>query len=658
MYNGRIGRPVNNLQHGTPWFEIADFQDSVKKTMVRLGQQADEEWSVSTETIGPLIAALAPSLVDPEASLKGAELAGLTLQRHGLPLSACSMLIETLASLTIVARQDVPASLIERQRQRLVGHAIDTLDRRYRHELRSALTFGHHDPLTGLLNRRGLVEALTAALQRAQRNHSHIAVSIIDVDALVAQTETHDPRDRERALVGYAHRLDSLTRSTDAVARLGDTSFALLIEGAKDRVEVMAIMERELASLDEMNASIPRDNTVSWHAGMAISPDDGDDALDLLDAAEAALEQALALGPTEGLQLVASPPRSTTPPSKMRAIHSLIARGTDHLEVRYQPIVNLHTGAIARLEALVRLRSPAGIIGPEDFITALSRDERHRVFESVLEQVADHAASRGLSLPISINIEPDLISSDTCAQSIIDRWRERGLDPKQLGVEVIETQDLVSLAYGPLSSLKEAGHHIALDDFGSGYASLSRIMSFPFDEVKLDRAFSEPIDLLNVGLPLMTVAIDASKLLGIELVIEGIEDPRMVPVLDALGAQLGQGYALARPLTIDALLELADPLPLPPSTGGSHELLVAGVQTFRWERAIIAFAASEGGDELARQPCSIEGQLKHVDLIALHRAQHALIGRIMKNHDLPAIDELVSLGAELRLRVSTRLIAN
>jgi hypothetical protein len=132
----------------------------------------------------------------------------------------------------------------------------------------------------------------------------------------------------------------------------------------------------------------------------------------------------------------------------------------------------------------------------------------------------------------------------------------------------------------------------------------------------------------------------------------------MVPVLDALGAQLGQGYALARPLTIDALLKLADPLPLPPSTGGSHELLVAGVQTFRWERAIIAFAASEGGDELARQNCSIEGQLKHTDLIALHRAQHALIGRIIKDHDSQAIDELVSLGAELRRRVSTRLIAN
>ncbi len=632
------------------WFEQPDF---IQGTLSLL---ANEEWSLSLEDIRPLVLALAPALADPGASRKGAELAAITLHRRGLPASACTGLIESLATLTAKGRPDLPAALIDRQRQRLIARAVDTLERRSRAELRSALASGSRDPLTGLINRRTFIEALNVGVQRAERTQTCVALALIDISTLAQPHTSQDPRDRDRLLVDFARKLASLTRSTDTVACLGDGSFALLVEGLRDREAMSSIIQRELQDIAETTIFAHNDPTAPWHVGLAISPDDGDDPLALLDTAEAALGQSMEGTIRPGLNLVMPP----LPPSHSRTstaqIHSLIALGRDHLDVRYQPIVDLRTGKIARVEALVRLNTPSGVTGPEEFLTSLSKGERGRVFEAVLTQAGEGVASTGLSIPVSINIEPDLISDGDRAQSIINYWRKQGLDPHQLGIEITETQDLVSLAYGPLSLLRAAGHHIALDDFGSGYASLSRIMSFPFDEIKLDRSFSEPIELLNVGLPLVTVAIDASELMGVELVIEGIEDPRMLPVLRALGARFGQGYALARPLTLAQLLTFPNPLSLPTTT--SYPLVVAAVQSFRWERAMLSFAASEGAHEHSNFACTLEEALVHPDLIELHRAQHALIPSIVDHHDQSAITELGKLGKELRRRVSTRLMTS
>jgi hypothetical protein len=269
-----------------------------------------------------------------------------------------------------------------------------------------------------------------------------------------------------------------------------------------------------------------------------------------------------------------------------------------------------------------------------------------------LSQVADDLGNSQLTVPVSINIEPDLISRDGCAASIINTWEQRGLPPRQLGIEITETQDLFSLAYNPLALLKDAGHRIALDDFGTGYASLSRILGFPFDEIKLDRAFLEPIDLLNHGLPLLTVAIDVSDLLGIDLVVEGIEDPRMVPVLKSLGVRLAQGFALSHPLPLAELLKLSDPLPLPSSQ--PHGAIMAAAQIFRWERAIASLAASETSLATTELICPIARDLAEPDLVALHQAQHRLTEHILTTNDPDARHELGRLGRELRGRVSTR----
>jgi EAL domain-containing protein (putative c-di-GMP-specific phosphodiesterase class I)/GGDEF domain-containing protein len=479
-----------------------------------------------------------------------------------------------------------------------------------------------------------------------------LAIAILDLAALVAISPERDYRDHDRLLVELARQLDSLTRSTDTIARLSGATFSVLIEGTNERTEIRAIIERELRGVGLSQSSADQVNSPPWHAGLAVYPDDGTDSLTLISVAEAALVEARTMNVAPGLNVAFAPSHQILESKPATGVYSLIGRDGEHLEVRYQPIVDLSTGLITHLEALARLRTLAGIVGPEDFIDSLTKVERRTLFEVVLTQVADDIRDHGVSMPISINIEPDLICDDGYAASIIAIWAARGIPAHQLVIEITETQDLVSLAYEPLALLKAAGHRLALDDFGTGYASLSRIMSFPFDEIKLDRAFSEPIDLLNVGLPLITVAIDLSKLMQIDLVIEGIEDPRMIPVLKTLGAHLVQGYALSRPLSMADILALANPLPIATL---SSSLIVAAVQGFRWERAVLSLAASEGSTAKLPTHCPIVDALVDPDLIELHQAQHQLAQRLLIDNDPTTVDEFCRLGNTLRQLVSTRL---
>ncbi|WP_276937477.1 bifunctional diguanylate cyclase/phosphodiesterase [Ferrimicrobium acidiphilum] len=634
-----------------PWFGNPAFVEEVITATIANLDQLEPQLAATVAT--PLILALTPSLLDPVASRKSAELTAVTLQRLGYSPSVSLALIESLAHLVAKHGTANEAATIERQRQRLQARAVDSLHRRQRAELQSALALSHHDPLTGLMNRRGFVDAMSASLQRAQRSHSTVAIAILDLGTLTMASSERDPRDSDRLLVELARQLDSLTRSTDTIARLGGATFALLVEGDSERTEMLAIVERELRGVGLSASLAGQPSPPTWHAGLAVYPHDGTDSLALLSVAEAALVEARTMNATPGLNLALASSRQLQEPRPMTGVYSPIGDGGNHLEVRYQPIVDLTTGSIAHLEALVRLKTHAGIVGPEDFIDSLARDERRTLFEVVLSQVADDIQDYDVSLPISVNIEPDLVSEDGYAESIIASWAARSIPAHLLTIEITETQDLVSLAYGPLALLKAAGHRLALDDFGAGYASLSRIMSFPFDEIKLDRAFSEPIDLLNVGLPLMTVAIDMSQLMDFDLVIEGIEDPRVIPVLRTLGARLAQGYALSRPLSMADVLALTNPLPL--TTDLSHSMIAAAVQVFRWERAVLSLAASEGATADLAPECIITDTLVDPDLIRLHQAQHLLAQRLLLDNDSATVNEFCRLGRELRQLVSTRL---
>lgn len=646
---------MHKPQPPQPWFGNPTFVDQViAATIASLDEQ---ERQLAPTVAAPLILALTPALLDPVASRKSAELTAVTLQRLGYPPSVGLSLIESLAHLVAQHRTDSDSVVIDRQRQRLQARAVDALSRRQSAELHSALALSHHDPLTGLMNRRGFVDAITTSLLRAKRSHTNVALAILDLTSLTVTNDERDPRDSDRLMTELARQLDSLTRSTDTIARLSGATFALLIEGDNDRAEMLAIVERELRGVELSTSLAGKVNPPTWHAGLAVYPHDGTDSLALLSLAEAALVEARTMDATPGLKTAfasSSPQLKESRP--VTGVYSPIGDGGDHLEVRYQPIVDLVTGSIAHLEALVRLKTPAGVVGPEDFIDSLAREERRTLFEVVLSQVADDIQDYGVSIPISVNIEPDLISEDGYAESIISIWRARGIPARLLSIEITETQDLVSLAYGPLALIKAAGHRLALDDFGTGYASLSRIMSFPFDEIKLDRAFSEPIDLLNVGLPLMTVAIDMSQLMDVDLVIEGIEDPRMIPVLRTLGAKLAQGYALSRPSSITDVLALANPLPL--ATGLSHSMIVGAVQSFRWERAVLSLAASEGATTDLSAECTIVDTLADLDLIGLHQAQHLLAQRLLLDNDSATVNEFCRLGKELRQLISTRLASD
>jgi diguanylate cyclase (GGDEF)-like protein/PAS domain S-box-containing protein len=431
-----------------------------------------------------------------------------------------------------------------------------------------------HDALTGLANRALFADRLQHALARTDRAATPVAVLFVDLDDFKAVNDGAGHAAGDALLTSVAGRLRRALRPGDTVARLGGDEFAVLLEDARAS-EATATAERLLAALAEPFAAddatdVPR---MTASIGIAVGAAGQHDAAELLRHADVAMYAAKDAG--KGRAAVFEPDMDSAIIGQLQLKAELL-RALEHGEftVHYQPTVELATGRLAGVEALVRWQHPErGLVPPVEFIPLAEQSGLivplgRFVLQEACRQMRtwqERYPARP-SLTVSVNLSARELDEPGLVDSVRAALQESGLDPACLVLEITETLLLVDLArtVRTLAELRALGVRLAVDDFGTGYSSLAYLQNLPVDILKIDKSFVDRIgepaaEGADAGGPgrqqsVMVAAISQlGHALDLQMVAEGIELAAQADTLRGLACHYGQGFYFARPLPAEAL---------------------------------------------------------------------------------------------------------
>jgi diguanylate cyclase (GGDEF)-like protein len=409
------------------------------------------------------------------------------------------------------------------------------------------------DDLTGLLNRRAFYADVPNRLAASPDQAS--ALLLLDLDRFKEVNDSlgHDVGDR--LLVQVGQRLTEQLRAHDLLARLGGDEFAVLLSDTTPE-QAIVVATKVRAALAE---PFPLEG-IALHAdasmGIALFPDHGHDVTGLLRKADMAMYGAKAA--RSGHQIFAE---NTGSEDRLRLLQEL--RGAcleDELILHYQPKIDLATGGVCGVEALVRWNHPGrGLLYPDKFLALVEGAGLMQELTSVvLEKALDQAATwhgRGEPLAMAVNLSPSSLIDAGLPARIDAMIAARGLPASALVLEI--TEDVLvadrERAHTILAGLRDSGIHIAIDDFGTGYSSLAYLQDLPIDELKLDQSFVMRMDDNDRAAKLVTYTIALAHGLGLRIVAEGVENENAYKELARLGCDQAQGYHISRPLPINEL---------------------------------------------------------------------------------------------------------
>jgi diguanylate cyclase (GGDEF)-like protein len=411
-----------------------------------------------------------------------------------------------------------------------------------------------HDALTGLPNRALFSGSLHAALRRGVG----VTVLFVDLDDFKAVNDGFGHAVGDDLLAAVSARLAASMRAGDLVARLGGDEFAVLLEGADEWAAVQAA-ERLISALG-MPVTLPG-TTINVHAsvGIAVSPPGTGDVGEILRNADVAMYAAKEAG--KGRYAVFEPGMHTRALDLIEQEHDLReAIDRDQFLLHYQPVVELASGRLIGVEALVRWQHPArGLLPPSEFIQlAETTGLVIAMGRSILDKACAQATQwpGGDDLRLGVNLSARQLADPDLTGQVAATLSATGLPPERLVLEITETALLNSAPDRVLSGLRELGVSIALDDFGTGYSSLEHLRRFPVDAIKIDKVF---IDRITGGLresALARAIVQLGQTMGLATVAEGIETAHQAAVLREMGCGYGQGYWFARPMSSNALERL------------------------------------------------------------------------------------------------------
>lgn len=439
-----------------------------------------------------------------------------------------------------------------------------------------------HDPLTGLANRVLFHDRLAHAMALRQRDDRGVAVVSLDLDDFKLVNDSLGHPAADSVLVGVAERLARCARPGDTVARLGGDEFALLLEGRVDRSQ--AIAQDVVEAFDEPFVIDGQEMLLRPSVGMAVASSDEPNLAPegLMTRADLAMYAAkrsrsslvstfspdMMLIDPEAVDLSdrEADQRGSDGAAQVRLLGELrhaIDRG--ELDVVYQPKVQLSTGHVVGVEALLRWPHPQlGVLRPDTFIPLVRRQGLMRpvtdlVFEKALEDAAQWMAV-GKGVPVAVNLFAALLRDRQLPVRLCRALEDRGLPADMLTVEITEDVVLNDLSQvtAVLRGLGERGIRVAIDDFGSGYSALSYLRDLQIDEVKLDRHFIASVTGHQRAAAVVRAVIDLGHELGITVVAEGVEDGETVTWLRDHGCDLGQGFYLGMPAAAAVVAELVD----------------------------------------------------------------------------------------------------
>jgi len=416
-----------------------------------------------------------------------------------------------------------------------------------------------YDALTGLANRRLFHDRLEQAFLAAHRTGTGFALMLLDLDRFKEINDTLGHQTGDAVLEHFATRLKDVARASDTVARLGGDEFALVLQGAQDSASALFVAERIRRALDDPFVIDGLTLELETSIGIAIFPRHGKDAEQLLKRADIALyaskdsHQPVVYAAkhdqhsADGLGLVAQ-------------IRNAIENG--ELIVHYQPEVDLATGETHRVEALVRWEHPElGLLQPDAFIplarqSALVRPITRFVLDAALGQCRAWQ-DLGINVGVAVNLAGRDLADSRLEEEVSEALRRWKLEPELLELEIPESAIMSEREriHKMLARLSERGVRVAVDDFGSGYASLSHFKQLPVDVLKVDKSFVQNIGTDEEDEAIVRSTIDLAHSLGVAVVAEGVESEDVLHRLRALGCDLAQGFCLARPASADDVTE-------------------------------------------------------------------------------------------------------
>jgi diguanylate cyclase (GGDEF)-like protein len=423
------------------------------------------------------------------------------------------------------------------------------------------------DPLTGLVNRRGFLNTLEHGTGGGEptREILDYAVLFLDLDRFKIINDTLGHRVGDLLLKDVGERMRVSLGPHDVLARLGGDEFAVMAVDQVGIADVEALASRLCALFRDPFSVAGHRVQISTSIGIALAPYDGQTSEELLAAADLALYAAKEAG-ANGYRFYRA--SMTEEMSERRQIEADLRDAIDRneLQLYYQPIVRLHDKKLRGLEALARWRHPQrGFVPPSVFIPiAEDAGLMTKLGEWVLNTACRQAAALPADLRISVNLSPAQFSTHDLVSTVERALTTSGLDPRRLELEITERL-LLEKSTQTLSILEKfdrLGVSTALDDFGSGYSSLSYLRKFPLDKVKIDRSFITDLGKQGEQVAIIQGVVSIVRALGMSLTAEGVETGSQMEILRALGCEEGQGYFFGRPMAFEDILTIGRQAPL------------------------------------------------------------------------------------------------
>ncbi|HUL77208.1 MAG TPA: EAL domain-containing protein [Vicinamibacteria bacterium] len=459
---------------------------------------------------------------------------------------------------------EISLSPLQTEEGVLVLSAIRDIGDRKRTE-EKIRSLAYHDALTGLPNRLLFGDRLALAVAQAHRYRQKLAVLFLDLDRFKLVNDSLGHRLGDQLLRAVAERIKACVREGDTVARLGGDEFTLLLPAVSDAGDGLSVAQKILAALRPPYELDGNKLSAAASIGLCLYPEGGLDAERLLKNADLAMYRAKEAGRDcvrlyEAGMNVQAQERLDLESSLRRALE------LEDLLLDYQPVLDLATGSIRGVEALLRWRHPSGSVRPpRDFIpvaeaTGLIVPIGLWALRTACAQVSEWRRRGHLDLTLAVNVSARQFQESDLVDQLARVLGETGLPPSSLELEITEScaMDTAELSLRVLRDLKELGVGISLDDFGTGYSSLSYLRHLPVDTLKIDKSFVRDVGVDPNGAAIVVAIIAMARSLSLRVVAEGVETKEQLAFLSSHGCDLVQGFLFSPPVSAAACRELLE----------------------------------------------------------------------------------------------------
>ncbi|MEM8676774.1 MAG: EAL domain-containing protein [Cyanobacteria bacterium P01_G01_bin.67] len=518
--------------------------------VVICNQQFISMWQISTK------------LIDKSSN----HILGLISRRITKPF-ACDLTTQKYQLLKLINGNIVECySQLHQRRGKTVGEAWGFRDVTLREQEKSkARRLAQHDTLTELPKRSILTAQLAAAISKAEQNSSSLAVMIVDLDRFKKINDSFGHQLGDLLLQQAVTRLKQCIRVQDVVARWGNDEFTILLPQIKDKKQTKAIATRIITAFKSPFTLDQKTIHVTVSIGIATYPEHGNNPEILLKNTDSALSQAQQF---KGNHFQYYDSSFYTQANKLLTLENLLHSALKKSEfiLHYQPIVNVMTGKIAKMEALIRWQNPQlGLVSPYTFIPLA---EENGLITPIGEWVLKTACSQnkawqdlGLApIKMSVNLSPRQFQQSNLVSTITEILEQTQLEPSSLELEITESITIqnTDAAKAILNELNEMGITLSMDDFGTGYSSLGYLQQFPFQTLKIDRSFIKDLHPASQDLAIVNAVITLGQGLNLNVVAEGVETAELRDLLQNLGCEYIQGYLFSKPLPAVAATKLLE----------------------------------------------------------------------------------------------------